>query len=233
MRRQGGRAIVAELSGTEPWHPRVLASEGRVARVALVQSTASLLGGDDVRLAVELEDGCALELVELGATVVHHARDGPVTRLRAEVGLGRDARLVWLAQPLILAVGCDLRRETRISLAVSARMLLREAFVLGRVGEQPGCATAHTRITLDGAALLEETVDTTDAAILRSAVVAGDARMIDAFTLAGVRDEAAPPEALQAHGAATLWRGLGPASGRRDDAASALGARWRRICLEP
>ena len=231
--RQGvGGTIVAELAGTEPWHPRMLAPSGAAARIALVQSTASLLGGDDVRLVVELGDGCALEVIELGATIAYHARRGPGARLRVDVWLGRGARLVWLAQPLILAAGCRLERETRVSLAGAARVLLREAFVLGRAGEEPGRASARTRITLEGTPVLDETFDST-AAILRSAVVAGDASVIDALTLAGMRDEDAPAEALQAHGEATLWRGLGPARGRRDDVAGALAARWRRACLSP
>ncbi|MGI8902661.1 MAG: urease accessory protein UreD [Solirubrobacteraceae bacterium] len=203
-----------------------------MARVVLVQSAASLLGGDDVRLAIELADGCALEVIELGAMIAHHARRGPTARLCAEVDLGCDARLVWLAQPMILAAGCRVRRETRVSMASAARALLREAFVFGRAGEEPGAIVARTRITLDGAPVLDETLDTAEASILRSAVVAGDADMIDALTLAGVRDEDAPAEAMQAHGPATLWRRLGAATGSLDDGACALSARWRRACLD-
>lgn len=223
--------MLAELGGTEPWHPRGLAPDGPVARVALVQSAASLLGGDDVRLEIELADGCVLEMIELSATVGHHARRGPIARLRADVALGAGARLIWLAPPMILAAGCQVQRETRVSMASPARALLREAFVFGRTGEESGAIVARTRITLDGAPLLDETLDTSEPALLRSTVVAGDAAMLEALTLAGMRDENAPPEAMQAHGVATLWRGVGPASASAQDHAGRLSARWRSICL--
>ncbi|HEU0315868.1 MAG TPA: hypothetical protein VFR49_00985, partial [Solirubrobacteraceae bacterium] len=74
--RGGGGTVIAAVAGTEPWRPRILGAVGGMARVALVQSRASLLAGDRVALTVEVEPGCALELLELGATVAHHARGG-------------------------------------------------------------------------------------------------------------------------------------------------------------
>jgi len=223
--------MVTELAGTEPWRPRVLGVAGGLARVALVQSRASLLGGDDVALAIDLDADCALEIVELGATVAHHARGGPPARLSARVRLGPRARLVWLGQPLIAAAGCSVLRSTRIELEAGAGVLLREALVLGRAGEEPGRARAHTQISLEGRPVVEETFDTQPIWLLRSSVVAGGAGMIDALTLGGLRDPDPPAGALQAHEPATLWRSVGPARAGLVDADGGLTRRWRGLLL--
>jgi urease accessory protein len=204
----------------------VLAPEGALARVALVQSRASLLGGDAATLEIDLDDGAALEIVELGATVAHHARGGPPARISARVRVGPGARLIWLAEPLIAAAGCAVVRATRVELAAAAAVLLRETLVLGRQGEEPGHVRGQTRILVDGRPVVEETIDTMPGWLLGSSVVAGGAGMIDALTLAGRRDPEAPQDAFQAHGPATLWRGIGPA---RAGAGDPPVERWRAL----
>jgi urease accessory protein len=230
-RRRGGRTVVTELGGTEPWQPRVLGSAEQLARVALVQTTASLLGGDDVSLLIDVGDGAALELVELGATIAHHARAGPAARVSVRVRLGRDARLVWLAEPLIAAAGCSVDRATRVELASGARVLLRDAVVLGRVGEEPGRVSAHTRITLSGRAVVDETLDTSASWLLRSSVVAGGAGMLDGLTLAGVHDGDPPPGTFDADQPATLWRRAGGAQAAPGAVWPELASRWRGLVL--
>jgi urease accessory protein len=225
--RRGHDTVIRELGGVEPWHPRVLRPAGAVARVALVQSRASLVAGDEVALEVELEGGCAVELVELGATLAHHARGGRPARVRASLRLGPNARLIWLGEPLIAAAGCSVERSTQIELAHGAQVLLGEALVLGRAAEEPGRARTRTRITLEGRPVVEETLDTEPAWLLRSSAVAGTAAMVAALTLAGRRDPDAPPAALQAHEPATLWRGVGPAA--MGPAAAGLARRWAAL----
>ncbi|MEA2297842.1 MAG: urease accessory protein [Solirubrobacteraceae bacterium] len=227
VRRRGAESVIAEVAGTEPWQPRPLGPSGGVERVALVGSRASLLGGDEVTLEIDLEAGCALEILELGATVAHHARGGPPARLSTVARLGAGARLIWLGQPLIAAAGCHAVRETRIELASGAAVLLGEAIVLGRAGERPGRLRAHTRITLEERPVLDETVDTDPGWLLASSVVSGGAGMLEALSLAGMRDPEPPPGALQAHEPATLWRGVGPARAGLADLASGLARRWR------
>lgn len=226
--RRGDRTVVTELAGTEPWRPRLLADGGCLARVALVQSRALLLSGDDVELELELGDGCALELVELGATIAHHVRGGPPARLHVLARLGLGARLVWLGAPLIAAAGCHVLRSTRIELAADAAVLFGEALVLGRSGEVPGRARTHTRVTIEGRPVLEETLDTSPAWLAGSPVVLGSADMCESLTLAGVRDDDAPPGSLQAHAPATLWRRLGPARAPCD---ARPAGRWLALLL--
>jgi urease accessory protein len=190
-----------------------------------VQSRASLLAGDDVELSVEVGEGAALELVELGAIVAHHVRDRAAARVVARVSVAAGGRLIWLGQPLVVGAGALASVCTTVSLGPGAVALRGEAVVLGRAGERCGSVVSSLRIELDGSPLVNETLDTACVS-LRSPVVAGDATMIAAVTLAGIRD--ALPGAMQAHGAATLWRDAG-ASVEVAAAAATVAERWRRL----
>ena len=231
--------MVAALAGTEPWRPRILfepgprafrarcSSSAGWARVALVQSRASLIAADDVSLDVEVGEGAALELVELGAMVVHHARGRRPAQLTASVSVAAGGRLIWLGQPLIVGAGALASASLAVALGRGAVALRGDAVVLGRAGEACGGLSTRTRIELDGAPLIDETLDTGSTA-LGSPVVAGGATMIAAVTLAGMRDETPPAGAMQAHRSATLWREAG-GSVETGAAAAAVAGRWRGL----
>ena len=219
--------IIEELSGTEPWRPRILPSRAGSARVALVQTRASLLSGDNVTLSVTVGPGATLELVELAAMLAHDVRGGTGAVVHVDARVRAGGCLLWTGEPLIVAAGARARRTTSLDLEKTARALLGERVVLGRAHEQPGALVARTRITCAGAPLLDETLDTEDFETLTSAVVAGGERMVAGLTLAGVRDPEPPAGAMQAHGPGTLWRSVGPASADGGWPAD-LAARWRR-----
>jgi len=222
--------VIEKLAGTEPWRPRILPSVAGTARVALVQSRASLLSGDDVELSLTVGDGAALELVELAATLAHDVRGGRGAAVRIEARVRSGGCLLWIGEPLIVATGARVGRTTTLDLDDTGRAVLGERVVLGRAHERPGALVARTRITRAGVPLLDETLDTEDSETLTSAVVAGGARMIAGLTLAGVRDPDAPDGAMQAHGPATLWRSVGPPRAGGGWPAE-LAARWRDAAL--
>jgi urease accessory protein len=228
--------VIASLSGVEPWQPRILSEAGAPglgwAQVALVQSRASLIASDDIALSVEVGEGAALELIELGAMVALNARGGGRARMRARVSVGPRGRLVWLGQPLVAGEGSDVSSTISIELDDDAVMLRGESVVLGRAGERSGSLVSRTRVSLAGMPVLDETLDTRCVS-LRSPVVAGDATTIAAVTLAGVRDGAPPLGAMQAFGRATAWRSVG-GSVEVGAAAASVAERWRDLCqLEP
>jgi urease accessory protein len=220
--------VLEELAGTEPWRPRILRGAAHAARVALVQSRASILRGDDVELSISVGEGAALELVEIGATLTHDARGGDPARILVDIAVGDGGRLTWLGAPVIVARGAEVRRTTHIELAGSGRALLGETIVLGRAREPCGALRTRTRIVGDGRPTVDETLDTGDPVTLRSPVVAAQAGVIAALTLAGLRDDDPPPGAMQAYGPATLWRATGAATEitRR---AAAVAERWRTV----
>jgi len=227
---RGCATVIEELSGTEPWHPRILtgAGAGAAVRVALVQSRASILRGDAVELSIAVGERASLELVEIGATLTHHARGGDPAHVAVDVTVRDGGRLTWLGAPVVVARGADVRRTMRIELAGRARVLIGETIILGRAREPHGALSSRTRILCDGRPAVDETLETGDADTLCSPVVAGPAGVIAALTLAGVRDDEPPAGAMQAYGPATLWRAAGAAVevARR---AAPVAERWRGV----
>jgi urease accessory protein len=208
----------------------MLPSEGSVARVALVQSAAMLLAGDEVGVVLRLEPGAALEVVEVGATVCHASRGRGAARLDAEIELGEGARLHWDAWPLIACEGCDVDRRVEVAVAAGAAVLLRDAVVLGRTGERPGRLRSQTRIRHEGRPLYADGLDTSDQESLRSVVVLGRRRVLDQVGIFGLRPPDAPgvmqlagPGAIHVESAAThagTVRALAP-----------VHAAWRSLVL--
>jgi urease accessory protein len=226
----GSGTVLEELAGTEPWSPRILAGGhgGQGARVALVQSRASILGGDAVELSISVGEGATLELVEIGATLTHHGRGGARAQVVVDVAVRDGGRLTWLGAPVVVARGADVRRTMSVELSARGRLLLGETVVLGRARQSYGSLSSRTRIVCDGRATVDETLETGDPDTVRSPVVAGHAGVICALTLAGLRDGDPPPGAMQAHGQATLWRAAGGAVevGRW---AAPVAERWRKV----
>lgn len=238
-----GRAtVLRELRGATPWAPRPLpAGTDGSARVALVQTAATLVSGDDCAIELELLPGAALTVVETGATVAHHVRGGAPARLSVRIRLGDGARLTWLARPLVLGAGCAVVRTTTVELAQTARALLRETIVLGRSGEAPGALRSTLRATHAGRPLLHEQLDSAGLAaaaqpqpaarasaphdLLRSQVVAGDATVLDTVMLLGERG-ADLPGSTQLAGAGSLWRALGARAADPDGPALAVADAW-------
>jgi urease accessory protein len=224
--------VLADLAGTVPWRPRPLPAVGGAARVALVQTTAMLLRGDDVRLDIDVGPGAHLEVVELGGTIAHHVRAGVPARLTIGVRVGRGATLRWPAQPLVLAAGARLVRTCEITIDAGAVALLRETIVLGRSGESSGALDAHTRVEQAGRPLLDERLDTGDPSLLRSPVVAGPARVLDTVMLLGARP-ADGEGAFDLAGPGALWRACDGDAAQVDAVASTVYARWATAVTPP
>jgi urease accessory protein len=206
---------------------RALPSRDDVARVALVQTAASLLGGDHVTMTVDCGPGCRLELIEVAGMVAHDVRRGAGARLDVRVALGPGARMSWAARPLTLAAGCDLRRDTRVDLQDGAVLLWRDTLVLGRAGEAPGRMVADLDVRCVGAELHAERFDTGDRELLSSPVVLGaDARVLDTLALYGARAHA-DDGALQLAGPGTIRPLPAPSLAISARALDPLQARWR------
>jgi urease accessory protein len=195
-----------------------------------VQSTAALLANDHVLLRIQIGEGCALELIELGATIAYHARGGPAARLLVELELEHNARLVWAAQPLIISEGSVLERRMTVTMLPQARLMLREAIALGRARQPPGTLRAHTRIVLAGVPAIDETLDTSELAVLHSAAVLGDARFLDSLMMLGVRDLKAQ-QGMQLAQPGTIWRALAPSASLLEPTQTVLFQRWRKLVL--
>ena len=220
------------LRSHPPLALRPLPESGAIARVAIVQSAACLVEGDDVRLSVTVGPGAALEVVELSATLAHPVAERAV-RLRTDVQIGAGGRLVWCEQPLIVAARTDLEREVRLTLAGDARALHGEALVLGRDGEEPGRARSRLRVTRDGTAVLDESLALGAGTAWASPAVLGSARAVIGLTLLGVPtgSVALPPDALVLAGGDVALRRLAPIRRLGSGDLTRVGAAWTAAVL--
>jgi urease accessory protein len=200
---------------------RLLPARDGVVRIALVQTAASLLSGDRVRIDVRLGRGAQVELIEVAGLVAHDVRGGDGATLDVDVDLAPGARLHWAAQPLVLAGGCELGRHSVVALAEGAALLMRDTLVLGRTGEEPGAL----RSSLEVGDLHVEELDTSDRALLRSAVVAGEATVLDTLALYGLR--APDPAALQLAGPGSVLPLAAPSLAASESVLGPMSAAWR------
>ncbi|QPP10173.1 urease accessory protein UreD [Streptomyces bathyalis] len=159
---RGGTAVPL-VSGTGPLTPRLTraardAAEGE-ARVTLVGAMSAPLGGDQLTLDVRVEAGARLRMDTVAASVALPGRGGDAARYDVRLTVGEHAQLRWLPGPLISASRSDLRQTVHVELAPTARLELRDVFVLGRTGEEPGRLTTRVSVNRGGRPLLDQQLD--------------------------------------------------------------------------
>lgn len=149
----------AIATGAEPLRRWDLEGPG-AARVARVAGAGGPLGGDDLRLRVDVGPGAALVLRDVSATVALPGPHGDVSRMDTSVRVGRGATLVWLPEPVIAARGCDHHVSTRVDLDRGARLVVREELLLGRYGEAetPGTVRQRLRVCVEGRPVYDQEI---------------------------------------------------------------------------
>lgn len=217
------------MAGGGLLRPRILSTDGDVARVALVQTAASLLAGDRLEIDVRCGPGARLRLVDVAALVAHDVRGGEPAQVDVRLEVGARARFEWDAQPLVLAAGSAVRRRTEVELRRGAAALLRDTLVLGRAGELAGRLSTTTEIRHEGRPLHAEALDTGDVGLLRSPAVLGNAKVLDTLALYGAR--AQDGAAFQLAGAGSVRQELAPGLAVATRTFGDAPAAWRRALL--
>ncbi|WP_405755019.1 urease accessory protein UreD [Streptomyces sp. NBC_00073] len=154
---RGGTALPL-LSGEGPLALRRTRGSGAEAGVMLVGAMSAPLGGDHLTVEAAAGPGARLALASAAATLALPGRGGEPARYDVRLTLAGDAAVRWLPEPLVSVRGSDLRVRTRVELALTARLLLREEQVLGRTGEEPGLLRSRLTVTRGGKALLDQEV---------------------------------------------------------------------------
>lgn len=118
----------------------------------LVASGAGPVGGDDLRIDVDVRCGATLEVRSAGASLVLPGPAGASSSLRVRARVRGSLR--WEPEPTILVAGCDHRTTTTIDLAPTATLVWREVVVLGRHDERTGSLLQRLHVDRAGAPLL-------------------------------------------------------------------------------
>ncbi|MGW6783779.1 urease accessory protein UreD [Streptomyces sp. NPDC054987] len=153
---RGGTALPL-LAGEGPLAlRRTRGRESAEAGVVLVGAMSAPLGGDHLTVRATAGPGARLALTSAAATLALPGRTGDPARYDVELDLEDEASVRWLPEPLVSVRGSDLRVRTRVRLAPTARLLLREEQVLGRHGEPPGLLRSRLTVTHGGRPLLDQ-----------------------------------------------------------------------------
>ncbi|MGP3945085.1 urease accessory protein UreD [Streptomyces sp. 6N106] len=154
---RGGTALPV-LVGDGPLALRRTRAVSGEARVTVVGAMSAPLGGDRIALEATAGPGARLRIGSAAATVALPGRTGRPAHYEIRLTVADGATLHWLPEPLISAQGSDLRMTTRVELAPTARLVLREEQILGRTGESPGHLTARLTVHRAGRPLLDQEI---------------------------------------------------------------------------
>ena len=204
VERQGERSVLVACDGQVPLAPRPVGSHGGPVRIALVQTVAGLLSGDEVEVEITVGAGASLELSSSAALLAYPAQHPASFDVSCEVGA--DGRLAWLPQATVLAAGCDFRASMQLELGPGAAAVLRETFVLGRHGEPSGRCDTILICNLAGTPLLRDRV-LIDERCRSSWVGLDGAAVYSSLALLGARPARDPgPEEFELAGNGRLLR---------------------------
>lgn len=203
--------------------PRVVRHDASGAEVALIATTATLLGGDALRLCVDVGPGLRLDLRDVAGTVAYHGRGlGCVIDVSLRVHAG--GTLTWACQPLVVADGAEVTRSLHVDVAEGGRLLLHDQVSLGRSGQEGGRLDCHTTMTYAGRPALVEHLEVR-AGLGTGAL--GTARVVDSVTAIGWRPETPPGHAAyRLHEPGAVSRQL--LTQAHDSTLAALWADWNR-----
>ncbi|GGS28267.1 urease accessory protein UreD [Streptomyces nojiriensis] len=153
---RGGTALPL-LAGEGPLAlRRTRSASGADAGVMLVGAMSAPLGGDHLTVEATAGPGARLTLASAAATLALPGRTGEPARYDVHLVLEDGASVRWLPEPLVSVRGSDLRVRTRVRLAPTARLVLREEQVLGRTGEVPGLLRSRLTVDRGGRPLLDQ-----------------------------------------------------------------------------
>ncbi len=107
------------------------AEPGDIPQAVIVTTSGGLTGGDCIAVSLGMGAGARALVTTQAAEKIYRSR-GDDTHFSTAIDVADGAWLEWLPQETILFDGARFRRETRIALAATARLLAAEIVVFGR-----------------------------------------------------------------------------------------------------
>ncbi|MDH6448295.1 MULTISPECIES: urease accessory protein UreD [unclassified Streptomyces] len=152
---RGGTALpVLESDG--PLALRRTRGSGAQTRVMLVGAMSGPLGGDHFTVAADVQEGARLHVGSAAATIALPGQAKGEARYDVRLTVADGGELSWLPEQLISAGGSELCVTTRIDVAATGRLVLREEQVLGRAGEEPGRLISRLVLRIAGRTVLDQ-----------------------------------------------------------------------------
>lgn len=181
---------IARAKAPEPW----AAGRSDVVRVALTAGAAGPVGGDELDLTIDVGAGSSLVLSEISPTLLLPGPHGERSRTRVRVRVAAGATLIWLAEPMIAARGCDHLNDVGVQLEEGARLLMREEILLGRHAEVSGRVGQRISVRLAGRPLYRQDLHIGSPEAATPSVI-GDHRAVGSMLIVDPDWAADPPTA--------------------------------------
>jgi urease accessory protein len=125
-------------------------------RVHLVGTGAWPLGGDRVRMDIEVGAGASVEVASVAANVALPGRHGQPSTADVRVRVATGGRLRLDLGPTIVARGAEHLGSLDVRLESGASMALRELVILGREHENGGRSRQRLDLTVDDEPVVRE-----------------------------------------------------------------------------
>lgn len=151
---QRGCTVARRLQCEVPLLVRVADTPGRELSLLLVNGAASPLGGDHLRLRLEVGPGAHVMVRSVAATMAQPGPTGESSLLEVELVVRERATLDWAPEPMVSVCRSQHRSTMHLSASDSATVSVRESVSLGRHGEAPGHLRLQQRVTIDGVDVL-------------------------------------------------------------------------------
>ncbi|MEU2669261.1 urease accessory protein UreD [Streptomyces sp. NPDC007164] len=154
-----GRGVTSlpVLAGDGPFalrHTRTTTGSG--ARVTVVGAMSAPLGGDRLGIVTRVGEGARLTVDSAAATVALPGEGREPATYDTELSVQERAELRWLPEQLVSAHGSVLHTTTRVRLAPTARLVLREELILGRHAETTGTLVGRLTVHRAGRPLIDQ-----------------------------------------------------------------------------
>jgi urease accessory protein len=184
------------------------------AQVHLVGGAAGPLGGDRLRLEIEVGPGASLRVHTAAASVALPGPTAELSQVEVTATVAAGGRLEWLPEPLVAAAGCRHHASGEVTLAEGAVLTWRDELVCGRHREPPGDAVVGLAVTYGGVPLYQHELSVgPDAPGWDGPAVLDGARAAGSLLRVDPRWTDTPPDpVLLGPTAATLPLATGPAT---------------------
>ncbi|WP_320780341.1 urease accessory protein UreD [Streptomyces sp. CRN 30] len=156
VRDARGSTVLPVLDGEGPLAPRRTRGSAGEARVTLVGAMSGPLGGDRLVVETRVGEGARLRVGSAAATIALPGQSKDEAHYDVRIDVEEGGELHWVPEQLISVRGSDLYVTTRVDLAPTARLVLREEQVLGRAGEEPGRLTSRLTVRIAGRCVLDQ-----------------------------------------------------------------------------
>lgn len=143
------RSVLARRSHSGPLGiQRAFYPEGGVPHLYLLHPPGGVVGGDQLRIEVEVERG-AHALITTPAAGKFYRCEGRQALMSQQLVVQEDACLEWLPQETIIYEGADAQSHTRVELSHSSRFIGWEMLCLGRPAAKEGFERGQLRQRLE------------------------------------------------------------------------------------